>query len=350
VSRRTLTLLLASVLALAMTLVVAVARVPYVALAPGPTFNTLGADDSGKAVISVSGHPTYTDNGHLNMTTISVVTRLTLAQALRGWFRHDLAVVPRDVIYPPNESDQQVRQQDAADFKASQTSATTAALRYLGVNGTVHVLVDKVTKGSPADGQVQAGDEFVAVDGQKVTDAKRLRALIGTRQPGQPVRLTLLRAKKTLDVTVGTTSTKDKDGTVRPIIGVETRERTDYPFQVTISLGDIGGPSAGLMFALGIVDKLQPGSLTDGRFIAGTGTIDDDGVVGPIGGIQQKLIGARRKGATVFLVPADNCKEALSSPPAGLKLVKVSSLKSALSELHNLDTGAATTPCTKSAA
>jgi PDZ domain-containing protein len=324
--------------------------VPYVVLSPGPTFNTLGADDSGKAVISVSGHPTYSDNGHLNMTTISVVTRLTLAQALRGWFRHDLAVVPRDVIYPPNESDQQVRQQDAADFKASQTSATTAALRYLGVKGTVHVLVDKVTKGSPADGQVQAGDEFVAVDGQKVTDAKSLRALIGTRQPGQPVRLTLVRAKKTLDVTVGTTSTKDKDGTVRPIIGVETRERTDYPFQVTISLGDIGGPSAGLMFALGIVDKLQPGSLTDGRFIAGTGTIDDDGVVGPIGGIQQKLIGARRKGATVFLVPAANCKEALSSPPAGLKLVKVSSLKSALSELHNLDTGAATTPCTKSAA
>jgi PDZ domain-containing protein len=350
VSRRTLTLLLASVLALAMTLVVAVARVPYVALAPGPTFNTLGADDTGKQVISVSGRPTYADTGHLNMTTISVVTRLTLAQALRGWFRHDLAVVPRDVIYPPNETDQQVRQQDAADFKASQTSATTAALRYLGVHGTVHVLVDKVTKGSPADGQLQTGDEFVAVDGQKVTDAKRLRALIGTRQPGQPVRLTLLRAKKTVDVTVGTTSTKDKDGTVRPIIGVETRERTDYPFQVTISLGDIGGPSAGLMFALGIVDKLQPGSLTDGRFIAGTGTIDDDGVVGPIGGIQQKLIGARRKGATVFLVPAANCKEALSSPPSGLKLVKITSLKSALSELHNLDTGAATTPCTKSAA
>jgi PDZ domain-containing protein len=350
VSRRTLTLLLASVLALAMTLVVAVARVPYVALAPGPTFNTLGADDSGKPVISIKGRPTYDDTGHLNMTTISVVTRLTLAQALRGWLRHDLAVVPRDVIYPPDETDDQVRQQDAADFRASQTSATTAALRYLGVNGTVHVLVDKVTKDSPATGKLKAGDEFLAVDGKPVKDSKNLRALIGTRQPGQTVRLRILRAKKTVDVTVGTAAATEKDGSVRPVIGVELRERVDYPFQVTISLGDIGGPSAGLMFALGIVDKLEPGSLTDGRFIAGTGTIDDDGVVGPIGGIQQKLIGADRKGADVFLVPAANCKEALTDPPKGLKLVKVSSLKGAVAELHNLDTGAATTPCTKNAA
>ena len=349
-SRRTLTLLLSSVLALGLVLVVAVARVPYVALAPGPTFNTLGLDQNGKPVISVAGRATYDDNGHLNMTTISVVTPLTLAQALRGWFRHDYAVVPRDVIYPPDKSTDQVRKEDAADFKASQSSATTAALRYLGVKGTVHVLVDKVTKGAPAAGLVLPGDEIARVDGKPVLDAKGLRAFIGTRSPGQPVQLTLLRKGSPLEVTVGTASTTDKDGTVRPVIGVTTTERTDYPVTVTISLGDIGGPSAGLMFALGIIDKLEPGSLTDGRFIAGTGTIDDDGVVGPIGGIQQKLIGAKHKGATVFLVPAANCAEALSSPPRGLKLVKVASLKGALSELHSLETGAATTPCTKSAA
>ncbi|GAC1444796.1 MAG: PDZ domain-containing protein [Mycobacteriales bacterium] len=348
-SRRALTLLLSSVLVLGFLLVVAVARVPYVALAPGPTFNTLGADQSGKPVISVRGRATHQDSGHLNMTTISVVTPLTLLQALSGWFRHDEAVVPRDVIYPPNESAGQVQKQDAADFKNSQQSATTAALRYLGVKGTVHVLVQKVQDGAPAAGLVKTDDEIIAVDGKPVPDAKGLRSLIGTRQPGQPVRLRLLRNGSTVEVTVGTAKTTDKDGTVRPVIGVETTERTDYPIQVTISLGDIGGPSAGLMFALGIIDKLEPGSLTDGRFIAGTGTIDDDGAVGPIGGIQQKLIGARRRGATVFLVPAANCAEALSSPPDGLKLVKVTSLRSALSELHNLHTGAATTPC-KSAA
>ncbi len=350
VSRRTLTLLLSGVLSLGMVLVVAVARVPYVALAPGPTYNTLGADDAGKPVITVVGRPTFPVDGHLNMTTISVVTPLTLAQALRGWFRHDYAVVPRDVIYPPNETTDEVRKQDQADFKASQSSATTAALRYLGVKGRVHVLVDKVQAKAPAAGLVQAGDEIAQVDGNPVPDAKGLRALIGARTPGQPVRLQLVRAGKPSEVTVTTASAKNRDGTFRPVIGVETTERTDYPVKVTISLGDIGGPSAGLMFALGIIDKLEPGSLTDGRFIAGTGTIEDDGVVGPIGGIQQKLIGARGRGATVFLVPAANCAEALTSPPRGLKLVKVSSLRSALTELHKLDTGAPTTPCRKNAA
>jgi PDZ domain-containing secreted protein len=348
VSRRTLTLLLSSVVALALVLVVAVVRVPYVALAPGPTFNTLGTD-RGTPVISVTGHVTYDDNGHLNMTTISLVSPLTLAQALRGWLRHDYAVVPREVIYPPDQTADQVRKQDAADFKASQSSATTAAMRYLGVKGTVHVVVESVDKKAPANGLVQAGDEITDVDGAAVPDAKGLRTLIGKRSPGQSVRLGLLRKGKRVEVTVGTAATTDKDGTVRPVIGVTTSERTDYPFQVRISLADIGGPSAGLMFALGIIDKLQPGSLTDGRFIAGTGTIDDDGNVGPIGGIQQKLIGARQKGATVFLVPSDNCAEALSSPPHGLRLVKVTSLRSALSELHKLDTGQPTTPCKKAA-
>jgi PDZ domain-containing protein len=251
------------------------------------------------------------------------------------------------VIYPPDQTTDQVRKQDEADFRESQSSATTAALRYLGVKGTVHVLVESVEGKAPAHGLVQPGDEIALVDGAKVPDAKGLRALIGKRSPGMPVRLGLVRKGKAVDVTVGTASTTDKDGTVRPVIGVTTSERTDYPFRVTISLADIGGPSAGLMFALGIIDKLQPGSLTDGRFIAGTGTIDDDGAVGPIGGIQQKLIGARRKGATVFLVPSDNCAEALSSPPDGLRLVKVTSLRSALNELHNLDNGKATTPCKK---
>jgi PDZ domain-containing protein len=350
VSRRTLTLLLSSVLAVGLVLVVAVVRVPYVALAPGPTFNTLGLDDTGKPVISVRGHATYDDTGHLNMTTISVVVPLTLAQALRGWIQHDEAVVPRDVIYPPGRSADQVRQQDAADFKASESSATTAALRYLGVKGTVHVYVDSVQKGAPATELVRPDDEIVAVDGKPVSDAKGLRALIGARQPGQSVRLKLVRSGKPVLVSVGTAATTDKDGTVRAIIGVTTSERVDFPVKVTISLSDIGGPSAGLMFALGIIDKLEPGSLTHGRFIAGTGTIDDDGTVGPIGGIQQKLIGARSRGATVFLVPAANCAEALSSPPHGLKLVKVASLRGALSELQKLNTGASTTPCTKKAA
>src|SRR3954454_12872313 len=326
-----------------MTLVAAVARVPYVALAPGPTFNTLGQVD-GKPVIAVAGHKTYDDNGHLNMTTISVVTRLTLVQALRGWFQHDLAVVPRDVIYPPDRSDEQVREEDQAAMRDSQDSATTAAMRELGVPGKLHVLVAEVTARSPSRGKLKGGDELAAIDGTAVTSAAQLRQLIGRRSPGDPVRVSYVRGRKPAEATIVTATAKDKDG-VRPVIGVQTRERTDYPIKVTISLRDVGGPSAGLMFALAILDKLEPGSLTNGRFIAGTGTIDADGKVGPIGGIQQKLIGARRKGATVFLVPAANCAEAVEGPPDGLKLVKVATLRGALGELQKLRDGASTTPC-----
>ena len=343
-SRRALTLLLAAVIGVSMTLIAAVAAVPYVALAPGPTYNTLGTDH-GTPVITVAGRQTFPDTGHLNMTTISVVTRLTLAQALRGWFQHDLAVVPRDVIYPPNRTEKQVQAEDQAAMRASQNSATTAALREIGVPGTVHVLVAQVEPGAPATGRLRAGDELVSVDGSRVVDARQLRTLIGERRPGDRVQISYVRAGKPEEQTLTTASTAAKDGSVRPVIGVQTRERTEFPVRVTISLSDVGGPSAGLMFALGIVDKLEPGSLTGGRFIAGTGTIDDDGTVGPIGGITQKLIGARHKGATVFLVPADNCAEALKGPPAGLRLIKVSTLKSALADLGKLARGEATTPC-----
>ena len=329
-----------------MTLIAAVATVPYVALAPGPTYNTLG-QDHGTPVIRVIGRPTFADTGHLNMTTISVVTHLTLAQALRGWFQHDLAVVPRDVIYPPSQSEKQVQAEDQAAMRESQNSATTAALRELGVPGKVHVLVDKVETGAPATGRLRSGDELVSVDGSTVTDAKQLRLLIGERKPGEPVQIAYVRGGKTAQQTLTTAATSAKDGAIRPVIGVQTRERTDYPITVKISLTDVGGPSAGLMFALGILDMLEPGSLTNGRFIAGTGTIDDNGKVGPIGGIQQKLVGAHNKGATVFLVPAANCAEALSGPPKGLRLIKVGTLKAALGELHKLAAGARTTPCTK---
>lgn len=343
-SRRTLTLLLASLLAVGMTLVAAVARVPYVALAPGPIFNTLGQYD-GKPVVSVTGRKTYEDTGNLSLTTISVVTRLTLIEALKGWFEHDLAVVPRDVIYPPDRTDEEVREQDKAAMRDSQDTATTAALRQLGVPGKVHVVIDGVDAKAPAAGRLKADDELVSIDGTRVTDSKQLRELIGRRKPGDPVRVSYLRGGRAADLTLVTSSATNKDGSVRPVIGVQTRERTDYPVKVSISLMEVGGPSAGLMFALAILEKLQPGSLTDGRFIAGTGTIDNDGEVGPIGGIQQKLIGARAKGATVFLVPAGNCAEAVSGPPDGLTLIRVDTLKSALTELQKLRSGAATTPC-----
>jgi PDZ domain-containing protein len=192
-----------------------------------------------------------------------------------------------------------------------------------------------VEKGSGAQGILRTGDVILSVDGQQVTGPARLRALITRHQPGESVRLEVSRHGSRLARTVRTHAAQGG----RAIIGVVTGIRAHYPFTVHISLNDVGGPSAGLMFALGITDKLTPGSLTGGRYIAGTGEIDDQGSVSPIGGIPQKMIAAREQGASAFLVPAGNCAEALGSAPGGLRLIRVTSLSSAIHSLDLLRTG-----------
>lgn len=342
-SRRALSLLLASLLALALTLSAAVARVPYVALGPGPTYNTLGEVD-GTAVLTIEGRRTYPADGHLDLTTVGVQPRLTLAQALRGWFARDLAVVPRDVVFPPGKTDEQVDQQNTAAMKESQSIAVRAAARQLGLP-VARVAVAELAGDSPARDRLEVGDVLTAVDGTKVRDAAELRRLIGDRKPGEPVRIGYTRAGRTGETEI-VTRTGGGDGERRPVIGVVTEESPlDVPFDVKISLAEVGGPSAGLMFTLGILEKLGPESLTGGRYIAGTGEISADGSVGPIGGISQKLIAARRKGAVAFLVPEGNCAEAVSEPPPGLVLLKVGSLAQALTGLEAMRRGTDPTTC-----
>lgn len=337
-SRRALTLLLASLLALGLTLTAAVARVPYVALGPGPTYDTLGTVDTGEPVLEIEGRRTYPTDGHLDLTTVGVQARLTLAQALRGWFATDLAVVPREVVFPPDRTDEQVDQENAAAMEESQSNALLAAARELGFRVT-EVRVQELNDDSPAAGRLRAGDVLTEVDGTQVRDAAELRALISDRTPGDPVRITYERGGRTASVDVVTRSAGG-DGERRPVIGVLTEEEPlDVPFDVTINLEEVGGPSAGLMFALGILDKLDAASLTGGKYIAGTGEISPDGSVGPIGGITQKLLAAKRKGAVAFLVPQDNCAEAVAGAPDGLTLVKVGTIGEALTGLQALRRG-----------
>src|SRR4029450_11888565 len=133
-----------------------------------------------------------------------------------------------------------------------------------------------------------------------------------------------------------------------PRVGVQIKADQPHPFDVKIDLGEIGGPSAGLMFTLGIIDKLKPEDLTGGKIIAGTGTIDDEGAVGPIGGIPQKLVGAHAAGAQLFLVPKDNCAEALRNAVPGLPMAEVATVDDALTALHAFTTGGTPQPCTAS--
>jgi len=340
VSRRVPTLVVASLLALALAVGGASLRVPYVALGPGPVTDTLGKRPDGVQLISIKGHQTYPTTGHLLLTTVSVAggppDPINLATALRGWLDRSIAVVPQELVYPPDESSKEIEKQNTQDMLDSQQSATTAALRALSIPVSTTVAVRAVTKGKPADGLVRPGDVVAQVDGTKVTSVASLRAVIGSRPVGSLLRLQVLRSGRPLVVEVRTVA-DPADG--RPLIGIEPVERHGYPFSVSFGLRDVGGPSAGLMFALGIVDKLTPGPLTEGRFVAGTGEISDDGTVGPIGGISQKMVAARRAGATIFLTPAANCDAAARSRPAGLRLVKVTKLGDALTSLTALGAG-----------
>jgi PDZ domain-containing protein len=334
-SPRVATLAAAGVLVVVLAAVAALLPVPYVALSPGPTTNTLGSVGDTE-LIRIDGRTTYPTKGHLDLTTVSVLggprQRMDIVTALRGWLNDDVAIVPEEQVYPDDESAEEAEQQSAAEMTESQENATTSALRELGIPVTTRVIVDELSPGSPAKDLLRPKDVVLEVDGKPAMGGARLRELITAHEPGEQVQILVLRGGSRVETTVKTAAAEDG----RAIVGILTRDDADYPFTVEISLRDVGGPSAGLMFALGIVDKLTPGALTGGRYVAGTGTIDDAGNVDAIGGIPQKMIGAKESGAEVFLVPEDNCAEAVRTAPDGLRLVKVATLKTAVAALDAL--------------
>lgn len=339
-SRRTWTLLVSAALAAVLGVLGGTVRVPYVALGPGPTFDTLG-EAGGATVVQIDGTDTYPTSGQLNMTTVSVVDDVTLFGALGLWVSGRNALVPREEVFPPQLSEEQVQQQNVQLFEDSESRAETAALRHLGYPSTV--IVDQVAGGQAADGRLQPGDRLLSVGGRPVAEAQDvLDALAGTTA-GETVAVRFWRGEDPERTESFVLGAGEDPG--RGYLGIGVADRPDVDFEVTISLADVGGPSAGLMFALGIVDKLTPGELTGGRFVAGTGEITPDGAVGPIGGIPFKMLRASEAGATVFLVPADNCAEALSRTPDGLQLVRVDDLGGAVRALEGLGAGEPAPTC-----
>lgn len=337
--RRGATLLVGTVMLIVLVVLAWNVKVPYVELGPGPTWDTLGKDN-GKDIISISGAPATSSAGQLRMTTVGVVDDISLWQALTGWVSGNDSVVPREVVYPPDKTTDQINQQNAEDFQQSENSATVAALRELGY--PVIVAVDQITDGGAAVGKLQSGDIVTSVDGTPVTSGSKLTELIRAKPAG--TALTIGYTRGGVSATASVTS-KDDSGT--PRIGISIKESQPSPITVNIALANVGGPSAGLMFALGIIDKVEPADLTGGLKIAGTGEIDENGNVGVIGGIDHKMVAAKRDKATVFLVPAGNCAEALDHQVKGLQLVKVTTLDSALAELTTLRAHGTPTPCTK---
>jgi PDZ domain-containing protein len=327
--RRGATLLLGAVLLLLLIWQAGTAPVPYVELGPGPTENTLGAHD-GKPIITIDGRAETVSAGQLRLTTVNVRDNLTLLDAMRGWFSGDSAVVPRELVYPPNKTEQQVDEENANSFRESQTSAETVALRKLGF--PVQVTVTEVSKGLPAESVLKPGDVITTVDGTQVTSSQKLRELIRAKPAGTALQVGYTRDG--VATTAGIATGTAEDGS--PRLGVVIEHRQPAPFDVKFDLDRIGGPSAGLMFTLGVIDKIDPVDLTGGIRIAGTGTIDDEGNVGAIGGIPQKLRGAKRDGATVFLAPASNCAEAKANAVKGLPIVRIATIDDALAALQAL--------------
>ena len=318
----------------------AVVTVPFVSLGPGPTFNTLG-DVDGKQVVAISGTSTQPTTGHLNMTTVSERDDLTLGEALTLWLSGQEQLVPRDLVYPPGKSREDVDKANNADFKQSEDSAAYAALGFLKYPPAVTVAT--VTDPGPSAGKLKSGDAIDAVNGTPVANIEQFTGFLKNTKPGQVVTIDYRRKNEpagVAQITLGTN--KDRD---YGFMGVAVLDAPWAPFVIDFNLANVGGPSAGLMFSLAVVDKLTTGELAGSTFVAGTGTISIDGKVGQIGGITHKMAAAQKAGATVFLVPAKNCYEAASDNPSNLRLVKVETLSDAVDALHAVTSGGQPPTC-----
>jgi len=337
-SRRSLTLLIASVGTAVAIAVSVLVPVPYVILGPGPTLNTLGKDSSGQPLITISGHPSYPTTGHLNLVTVSYQgcagNRFNIFTALAAWLNPHQAVVPEGEICPAGQTQKQTQEQDTQEMTSSQSTATAAALTQLHIPYSTEVVVVQSQKGFPAYGVLKAGDVIAKVDGQPVAGQGDLTRLVYAHPAGSTLTLTVIRDGQSRQVEVGT-----RQSAGHPVMGVQITAQYKFPFEVKISVGDIGGPSAGMMFALGIIDKLTPGAMTGGEIIAGTGTIDSAGEVGAIGGIRQKLWGAEGAGADWFLAPASNCDEVVGHVPDGIRVFAVETLDQARSIVETIGEG-----------
>lgn len=301
---------------------------PYAIEGPGPTVDALGESD-GAALIQVSGAETYPTEGSLRLTTVSVrggpTNPVDLTRVVASWLSSAYGVVPVEQVYPREQSATELAELLAAQMTSSQESATVAALTALDYDVPARLLVAAPVEGSGADGVVEAGDVLLTAGGAALPTYQALADVLQATPPGTDLPVEVRRDGGVLNVSVRT----DDDGSGGSVLGVFLNPEFDLPVDVTIKVDQIGGPSAGLIFALGVLDTLTPGAMTGGESIAGTGTMSIDGVVGPISGIRKKMAAAKRDGSTYFLSPAGNCDEAAGDVPDGLRLVGVATLAEA---------------------
>jgi PDZ domain-containing protein len=324
--------------------VVAAIPAPYVIEQPGPVYNVLGKESiGGKRVpmIQIPSQKTYPTSGSLDMLTVSIRGN---PQELPSWldvasayFDPSQAVVPVESLFPSGVTIEDSNQQGKVDMANSKKEAIAAALGHLGYEFPRSLIVDDIAKKSPAEGVLVPGDVILSVNGESFPDVTGLRTRIAQNGITKPAVVVVLRdgVQQSVEITPVLSGAKKPTA----IFGIVVGSEYAFPFEVDIQLENVGGPSAGMMFALGIIDRLTKGELNGGEQVAGTGTIDSTGDVGAIGGIRQKLYGARDAGATWFLAPQANCDEVAGHVPSGLTVVAVATLDDALAALDEISSG-----------
>ena len=308
----------------------------YVIERPGQVFNVMGDLDS-TPVISSPDLEVFESESRFDITTISLLGNREATpnwvQVLWAWADPEQIVLPLDEIYPPNRTTAEIRAESSAQMEISQQDAIAVALKDLGYQVPRNLYVSSVLEDSPASKLLIAGDLVFEASGKAVTTFEELKAEIQLSL-GQPMDLVVLRDGETKTIQITPEFRTDTY-----VIGAMVGYTYDFPVEISLQLGDVGGPSGGLIFSLGIIDALTPGSLAGGNHVAGTGTISPSGDVGPIGGIGLKMVAARDAGADLFLAPVDNCDEVLGSIPDGLNVVAVRDLTEAKSAVEALANG-----------
>lgn len=330
-------MLLAGMSALGLGIAVGTIPVPYVIESPGPTYNTLG-ESQGKPVISITGRDAYPAKGNLDLTTVYVDGGpngpVNILDAFSAWLAPSKAVHPVELIYPTGTTREEAEEQSSVAMTTSQENAVASALKELDIPFGQQLQAAGLSEGSASAGKIEPGDILKTINGLDITSLAVVQEELAAGK-GAPATVVVERGGQPVTETI----TPKDNGEGRFILGVMLKYLFTFPFTVDISLEKVGGPSAGLMFSLGIIDTVTPGDLTGGKHIAGTGTISPDGLVGPIGGIEQKMQGARAGGATMFLAPAANCREVVGQIPDGLQVVRVENLAEARDAVERAGSG-----------
>jgi len=310
--------------------ILTVAPAPFAIAQAGPTYDTLAAHN-GTPIVGIEGMPTYDSSGELRLTTVSFSRggsrTFTLGQVIGSYFSPNRTVQPEEDIF--GTPDEQEREAEASQemWLISQESATVAAIEALGDVVPTTLTVDGITNESGAVGVLEDGDVLVAIDGEEFLSYNDLTTQLSSRSPGDEVTFTVLRGSEQLDLTFPLIAYEDDPETAR--MGIFVLPTFELPITVNVGIAEVSGPSAGLMFALAIMDKLTPVDELNGAHVAGTGAIDIDGDISPIGGIEHKMRGAVAAGATAFLAPIENCPDVVGHVPPGLDVYAVDTLADA---------------------